>query len=407
MAWTENIKQNLSITTGDGKVYFPKWIPTEFTRDFNIASFEFPEVEGTLVYKSQPKGRVFPLRIYFDGENHLENASDFELSSRDKRAWKVSHPYYGNIVVQASSLTFNNESLNVTAITGDLLETIETVYPKGSVVAKDKIFNDIEETTELSAYVFSKQSKPLVKDIQPMQDKAKSLYESAQGYISTLSDGYSNAYRKATSGINSLTQTPMLAMQSVQSLITMPARFDEGVSVRFSILKKQFDVMQRTVTGNVLTLAQKYDYESSSGTSIMAMCLALSTPKENDLKTQKEVLVYVDYLLSMWGVYVQTIDSLQASNGGVIGGYVPSGQFLWQLFGILNFTISNLFTIANNALQERSFYLENDSNWILLAHRIYGLVEDDSTIIRIMAENNAKLNEYLIVRKGRKIVYYV
>jgi len=68
---------------------------------------------------------------------------------------------------------------------------------------------------------------------------------------------------------------------------------------------------------------------------------------------------------------------------------------------------SELFEIAISAQQERSILCDSDTNVILLAHRFYGLLIDDSTIQRVMDNNSIGLSEILDIKKGRKILYYV
>jgi hypothetical protein len=66
-----------------------------------------------------------------------------------------------------------------------------------------------------------------------------------------------------------------------------------------------------------------------------------------------------------------------------------------------------LFEIAISAQQERSILCDSDTNVILLAHRFYGLLLDDSTIQRVMDNNSIGISEILDIKKGRKILYYV
>jgi hypothetical protein len=78
-----------------------------------------------------------------------------------------------------------------------------------------------------------------------------------------------------------------------------------------------------------------------------------------------------------------------------------------DLTNLINFTLSNLFNIALGAKQERFVFLETDSNVILLAHRFYGLVPDDSTIDELIEQNEIGLTEILNIKAGRKIIYFI
>ena len=66
-----------------------------------------------------------------------------------------------------------------------------------------------------------------------------------------------------------------------------------------------------------------------------------------------------------------------------------------------------MLLLAENAAQQRIYRTEKDTNVILMAYKFYGLLPDDSTIQRVIDENNICLNEILQIKKGRDLVYYV
>jgi len=78
-----------------------------------------------------------------------------------------------------------------------------------------------------------------------------------------------------------------------------------------------------------------------------------------------------------------------------------------QLNLLLNYTLSNLFNIALNAKQERNQILTEDSNWILLTHKFYGLDAEDANIVQLMEQNKAGLSSVLQVEKNTRVYYYV
>lgn len=68
--------------------------------------------------------------------------------------------------------------------------------------------------------------------------------------------------------------------------------------------------------------------------------------------------------------------------------------------------ISHL-SIANGSKQERIIYLAEDTNIIVLTHKLYGLLPDDSTIDEFLRNNpDISDSELLGLEKGRRIVYY-
>ncbi len=109
----------------------------------------------------------------------------------------------------------------------------------------------------------------------------------------------------------------------------------------------------------------------------------------------------------MYETFLDDMDGLQTDNAGDTLSFIPNDDVISQLSDLINFTIQNLYVIALSAKQERIIVLEADSNLILLTHRFYGLVEDDSTIQQFMDNNKIFLNEILGIRKGRTLSFYV
>ena len=105
--------------------------------------------------------------------------------------------------------------------------------------------------------------------------------------------------------------------------------------------------------------------------------------------------------------FITKLDDLQNSTIGDENAYIHNYDSLNEMNILVNFAIANLLNIATNSKQERTFYLEEDSNALLLTHRLYGLDEDDENLVKFMNQNNIILNEIIQIKKGRKIVYFV
>lgn len=414
MSWIDKIRTDLIITCGDGKEYKPQWLNAAKTKDYNIAEFEFPEVTGTLVNRKKPKGSRFELQLFFQGENHLDVSTAFEKSADDPRPWVLAHPVYGRLVVQPASLSFDNTKYNVTQITASVIETITEDYPKTSVVPQDKIANDTEIVNE--ALAGNAASEIETKGIKPKSvTNQKTFLEKVNAMtaviINTASGAqeYFNAYNTALSAVDSISTAPLFALRLCQSVISAPARFEASVTSRINVLTDNLETVTDSVTNGlgVVNLMDKYLYQTNGGTIISSMCLAASLPQPADYGNRNDVLNVIDTMLDAMDTYMNTLDGLQTDNGGSPLSYIPDAAAIQQLTLLFNYTVSQLYNIALNARQERSVILEHDSNWIILAHRFYGLQADDSTITQLIANNGAGLNEMLQVRKNRKINYFI
>lgn len=408
MSWLDNIKTDLVIETGDGKKFTPDWLNASKAVEYNIVEFDFPNIPGTLVKRSQPRGRKYNLEIYFKGDDHLEQSNEFEKSANDSRAWTISHPFYGRIIVQPISLAFDNTRYNTTKITGVIIETITEDNPKATVAPIEKIEADKEVLDITFEESFANDVIPDTDDINTLTENNKTFFDigSKIASLTVDSEKYFNLFNEANAFILDATAEPLAAIRALQAVINAPALFVRSVKNRITVFVEQITKLSSGIN-NILTPSNKKIYENNVGIALSAMALAASNPQEGDYDSRAKVLEIIDEITISYNTYLTDLDTLQTDTGGDEDSYIPDAESLIGLNNLINFTLSNLFDIALESKQERSIILEDDSNIILLAHRFNGLQADDSTIDSLMEINDIGLNEILNIRKGRKIIYLI
>lgn len=409
MSWEQNIESVYKITTGEGSIFEVLWKSASKSYEFNISQFEFIGVQGTLVNRREVKGRTFPIEFYLQGANHLNTARRFEKASFDKRPWKIDHPLYGALTVQPLSLNFdNNESVNYTKINGAVMETIAN---KRIQTQRDPI-DTIEElhtkTLNDSALAFSVEAVPVPSD---MSLNNQTIYNLAEPKISLQSEfeSYFNAFNDAETAINTATAEPLAAVRTMQSVIEAPARFVIDVDTRVDMMVGQCETLMTSmvgiITNGVPSLAQKALFENNVLSILSSLALAASLPLPNNYKKSSSIINVIQKVIDTYNQYIDILGQLQSGSGANPGDYNPSAEAQTVLNEIINYTISNLFDIAMNAKQERSFTLDEDNNAIILAHRFYGISEENA--LQFIDENNIGLSEILGLKKGRVIKYFI
>lgn len=409
MSWIERIKNNISITTGDGKVFTPEYSYGERSIDYNVAEFEFPNIGGTLVKRSKHKGTRFTLDLTFQGDDCIDVARDFELSARDERPWKISHPLYDNIIVQPTSMKIDNRNLNTSKIQVDVVETIVEDAPKVLQDPKDKTTQDILIQQQTAAESFVNDVSPTPSDLNMISDTTDESYNQCVDAIRDEKEynRFVNMYNAAQAAILDGVDSTLDMVTAVQDLLTFPSTFQTALLIRLSLLKSQLETLSATIE-NLITPNEKKIYETNAGSLIMAMVNASINPYDgSDYENKKDVLNVIDVLLTNYNLYLNDLDELQTENGGDIDSFMPDFEAMNQLSTVFSYAISQLFTISLGAQQERVVYLENDSNIISLTHRFYGLDADDVMLDKFMKNNNIGINELLQIKKGREITYYV
>lgn len=430
MSWEQDYQGKFIIRTGDGNIYYPLWKNNSVKEiTYNIAQFDFPNIKGSYIKRGTPQARQFSIEIYFQGEENITEAQNFEVSANDERAWTISHPIFGRILCQPVGLKFDYSGYNVTAITGSILETLEsgglktTIVPYDKIKA-DKIILDTVQSSSFNASQFDPKIKPYnFPSVTTQKGFLKSInqaiYDIGKKQLKLTEDAgtYLNKLNAANAAVDNLISLPQEAISAIQELVNFPAEMVTSVKIRLQVLRSQFESITNQVSV-VSSRVEKVYYEIFGSCTVSAMNTASITSYNDldevvtsgplpDYNTRADVLSVIAELQEVYNSFLSKLDSLQTDNGGSVDSYIPNPDSLSGVDDLMNFTIENLYIIALSSKQERGIILEKDSNLILLAHRFYGLVPDDSTIDTLMKNNNIGLTEILQIKKGRSIVYYI
>ena len=412
MSWEENIKNKISITTGDGAVYEPltKIDSNTASFDFNVSEFEFPEIEGTKVDRRLRKGVRYPMELIFHGADCIDIGKQFVESSKNTNPWIVLHPIFGQFLGQPISIEMDATGINTFIVK---VTVVETILEDGAKTVFDPaenakfILNKSKETNNTSFENAITSFEP--SDVVSMQENTTNLYNTAVGSITdqTLFNQYLNLYNTAQTKINNALNDALFGVSFVQDFINYPAEFAIGIKTRINIIENQLQKLFDSIDAVKSNFNEKKIFENNSGSLINTLVQAISNPIENDYQSAVDVYYIIQVSINLYNEWIVVLQELQSVNGYEQGAYLPNAEFLESIQYSFNYAISNLFIIGLNAQQERIIYLENDSNIIEETHRFYGLDQEDVNLQKFIKTNNIGLNETLELKKGRKLVYYI
>lgn len=409
MSWLTRIQTEFIITTGDGKGYRVMWYSATKGVEFNVSTFEFPDVKGTLAHRGTPRGGRYNLEFLFQGEDHLDQADAFEASAADPRAWRIQHPKYGQLRVQPMGYTRDDSADNVTRFSCAVVETIGAAPDVPVVSAPEKIIADKAAVdAALAADFATAVPQPAISTVQSMITGTAAQY---QAVLSSIREGvdaeaYRAAYTLANTAISGAFTNSAGAITAIQNLVSLPFQFTASLSDRLGQLGSMFEYLLTTIPF-IKNKEGKKVFEANGGTLISSLVAAAITGTAGAYPNRNAVMRVVGTILGYHNQYMTAIYGMQSPTGGTPGSYVPGAVGISRLTALVGYGITTLFGIAAQSKQERTFFLEEDSNLILLAHRLYGLAADDSTIDTLIETNDIGLNELLLIRKGRKITHYV
>lgn len=409
MSWVTRIQQDIIIQTGDGKRFTPNWLNASLLQQYNITEFNFPNVEGSFVRKRRPRGRKFAIELYFQGDDHLDISEEFRLSAADERHWHILHPFYDEIRVQPQSLTFDNRKYNVSKITGIVIETIAGIFPRSEFSLEDQIIDRKAALNEAAAQNYADQTDAIQSSEVALVDENVDVIEASTEAIIEVEQekiDFRNIVLDAKSQVNNLITEPLNALRSVQAVIDFPFQVTNSVSARVNALVDQFNrVLTSVGTLTGASRNNKVYVENNGATFISAACT--TSINNRDYESRADVDQIVGTIVAFQNTYLETLDEMQTASQTQEGSYAPDPDVVRQVQELVNFTLSKLAEIALGAQQEFTIINEADSNAIILAHRVYGLDENDANIDRFIETNNIGLNEILNIPKDREIVYFV
>lgn len=416
--WIDLINTELSISTGDDKVYVPDYLTASVNRhmQYNIAKFEFPNIDGSLVKRGTPQGTQYNIEIIFQGEDHLDMAAKFKKSADNPKPWTVSHPFYGSLFVQPIYLTQDNSRLNMSVFTGQIIETLLETGIAPQLNTPDAVKAQVAAINTSFAESFAAdvpEPSPAVMD--RLTTNINGTYTLVSGKLNGNQDNedkFTDLYRKASGVLNTTLYSSLDIIEQAAALYGAPAAFLDTVVNRYSMLRLQLELFGQAVAGilglyNRPTRSLKKLYEHNAAVCITAMCDAAVTNITTDYDYRPAVLSVVAQLIGAYNTYVTNLYTLQSANGGQVDSYIPDAGSVTALAQTVSTVTAYLFGLSASAKQQRMMVVQNDTNVILVAFELYPDMDVDESVNLVIANNNIGDNELLMLRKDREIIYYV
>ena len=396
--WEERLQNDtFLIRTGNGDVYEPNWFSPQREKEYNFAEHVFPGVLGSKVDRAQPRGTRFELEFAFQGDDNLDVAKAFWKSADDPRPWQIEHPYYGDRLVQPTSLIQNNAGHNVSRFTAPVIETISDDFPKTDLAPDEQITSEMNAADSFGADFFASQADLTPADDGGLRGVINDVQRNLSGeVVLEQANDLRNAVAGANRAVNQATQDPLQAMRATQELLRLPATFGNNVRRRVSLLKQTFS----DLTEQIRTLATRNDklgYLTAGGTVLSGIARAT----DGAFATRREALSTVDDMVDVGNNYLTTLDELQDDE------FTPDPDYLRRLIAAYDFAVVNALRRVSEERQERVVFVEANTNVVLLAHRFYGPDQTDQNIKRIIELNNLHYRELLEIKKGTPIRYVV
>jgi hypothetical protein len=396
MSWINDLEnKQFEIKTGDGVIFKPLWKKATRSIGFNTTGFDFIGTAGTYVDRKKNTGIRFPIEIYFQGDDNIEQANAFIESSKDSRSWTLTHPQYGEHLVQPLSLNFDENSPNVSKITGVLWETNPLKLPIQEQSAKkdvEVLKSEIDETVIGSS--FANLGIPSPEMAVPALSSVN-IIESNYSKLALLAEQAAilkDLARKASSSAQNIVSNAEGYLRDAQNLINFPSLIIQDIKAKIASLAQNAANLISIFITNDGSSQAKILYEANATAVVSEVGLVAIN---GSYETRSEIVEVSEIIAGIYNSMLSVFDS---------ENYEPNPETTFNLDNLINTTLANLFEVAFNAKQERQFILDSDSNPVVLAHRFFGA--GDENYQKFINANVLSLDELSIIKKGRIIVYF-
>ena len=400
----DKFDRNIEITTGDGVQYICLWNESTLTLDFANTVYEFINKPKSFVDKRNPKSKRIPMSIIFQGEKHIETANRFLKSAEDKRYWVVNHPVYGVLNGHPISIEVANNSLSVTQITIDFIETITdeagVVEAQSSFENSSDLYNELSED---SAQAFSNSEdigsskKSILQSISDVSIKYKSIYTN-----DTIQE-IQNNIRNISTYVDNIISAPYNFVKDLYNFVGYIAFIKTNIIGKIQTIEQIYEDFKNVLSTE--SSSKKY-FESAGASAIGTTALSILNIEDSEVFSREDLVSLGKQVSNMYSDYFSTLEKneiqLEENNSFIIDYKTQN-----NLYTLVASSIYKIMQLIYNARQERVITLDKDSNLIVLTHRYMGLDDLDKNIDSFRKMNNIKNKNIFIIKKGTKIRYYI
>lgn len=409
MSWLERIQKDISITTGDGKVYQPLYTNANKVREYNVSEFTFNNVSGSFVDRKLPKGYKYELELHFQGSDYVEQTEAFLNSADNPNAWVIQHPLYDQLRVQPSSCVVDDTVINISTIRATVISTIELdEVTKVSMSTTDEVKAMVEaQMVELNNAFVSR---------EPIIDASlkNKLNKSAMERMKTLSkqitnsldaNKYINVYNELSNNLIQPGASVLSIVDAMQRFSALPYQFIDTTFNKIKMLGSQYEMLKKGIS-NIGKRTSKRTFEADGLNTIFSMAIAGIEYVSSSLDNMNMIIELIDTIHGYYEDFIDTLDAMVSDNISTLDGYVPDYESIRVLSVVIDKTLVYLLTIAKDGKVERSLMLTEDTTIYELTNKLYGYDDNDENLRKLIRTNNIGINEYLMLSKGRNIKYF-
>jgi hypothetical protein len=394
--------------------------------------FGFPGVNNEYVQRKGYGSRHYPMRCYFWGPNHDEQATRFEAALLEDGIGVLEHPMYGTIPDVVPFGELSRADNLVTAANQSIVEitfwtTTGAIYPSTAPNAGNEVQSALAAFDAAAAENFDG-STDLSEESERANEKAgiRSLLDSVSASLQSVADSvqgvrneFSDAQAAVNQGMDVLIGQPLLLARQIVDLIKAPARAVDGIQSRLDAYGRLADSIFASEQGQpaqalsigsalgIRTSKIANDFHTADLFASSALSGSVTSSLAYRFTNKPEALRAADTIQAQWERYqawrdagLEAIEVLKLSSS-----QVDTGKAYQPLQESVALATGRLVQISFTLLPERRIVLDRPRTLIDLCAELYQDVSNNRLDFFI-SSNSLSGDEILEVPKGRQVVYY-
>lgn len=397
------------------------------------SAFDFPDADGTLVQDLGRKGRRYPLRVIFAGDDHDLEADAFEQTLLERGAGVLEHPRYGQVDVVPFGEISQRDDLktraNQTVIEVVFWSTIGTAYPTGQTDGAAEALAAVDSYTAAAA---TQLEDTLQIDTQfeevTFRDQWDGFLDNVESALSGIEQQpeFKDVFDSINRGIDVLVAQPLTLAFQTQALISsadqtraIEARLNAYGNLADSITNGSSNRIGTGSAGSPQTarptgdsraaneLASREVFAQGAVAGSVTATMTSAQDPDGGYDTQPQAIAAAEQLLEQFEQVTDWSDqNYRALDGTGIDQrpVVDTGAAYQQLQKAVALAAGVLVQLAFNLRQERRITLDRARSLYDFVGEYYGDI--DANLDFFINSNDLTGSEILELPKGRTVVVY-
>lgn len=392
------------------------------TAEKHATAFSFPDGGGTYVQDNGHSGRVYPMRVFFWGDDYDLVANVFFEMLLETGVATLEHPIYGVVEVVPLGTIARRDDLKTAANQAvfeiTLYQTTGLVFPTSQVDSVSAVQAALAEYTAAAAAGYEEAldtgGASLLATIESeylaLLDTADSVLRPIADTLDTVQNVYETIDRSIRLGLDTLVGQPLALAFQTSRLLQAPARSLASTSARLSAYSALASAIFSGNGANVSTQSpakkanafHTKDLYASNYVAAAALSVVNST-----FLSKPGAITAVDVLLGQMDELTAWRDNEfeVLAQDGATAATIDTGRAYQQLQEAIALTAGTLISLSFTLKQERTVTTDRPRTIVDLCAELYGAV--DTELDFFIESNDLSGSEILEIPRGRTLVYYV